>query len=684
MKIALAQIDMRLGDIGGICSRISDQLEIAARQGVQLLCTPMPLFCGCWPGQLVQYPNYEHDLVRSLERLARDAERTDVACLIPTMTSTDEDDAYDYLFEAFLLRDGSVTPLRRTMSRARQGGSVDPWFPVVFDIADTRVAVTFDLERDIALLPSGCDLLIYFQSVPYNTSDIMTQPARALRDGRYNELVSQAGVWLACMAPIGGYDEMAYAGGSFVMDDSGRTLAQAASFQEELLVQDVQRGVQLPKIEGYELASYSREEYLWETLRVHLRDTAAAAGVTRIAVSLTGDLSSSLLAALAVDAVGARNVIGLVCERPDALTPADEAAEDGRVRTVRDVAERLHLRLIEHAAADPSRILDRPVRRGELMRVRGDAESYYLVDVARAFSALPVSPLTKTEYALCAEQISAQASCPLAPFGDIYLTELEFLARSRNDSSDVLPEGLVSPKEVDRKMREILAAAGAAFEGDPTYAGRIEGILGSLDATEVDNLLRAHVDRNLELDETQLGRRKSEAAALLLLIVRRGEGARRRLPMATIVSERSFAERSWPVELGWSDTGRRGAARQSISSLTDEALARYQANGEEYGSRVKDELFDLLGNMTGLTPEQLDAMQSDEGQQRMRELLESVGDQLRDAFERLAEEDEDFRKLLEQMQGHMSVDSSQGPPRRGGADDGDDDDGENAQFFSEN
>lgn len=683
MKIALAQIDMRLGDIGGICSRISDQLEIAAQQGAQLLCTPTPLFCGCWPGQLVQYPNYEHDLVRSLERLAGDAEREGVACLIPTMTSTDDDDVYDYIFEAFLLRDGRVTPLRRTMSRARQGGNVDPWCPVVFDIADTRVAVTFDLERDISLLPSGCDLLVYFQSVPYDASDIMTQPARALRGGRYDELVTQAGVWLACMAPVGGYDEMAYAGGSFVMDDSGRTLAQAASFQEELLVQEVRRGVQLPKIEGYELASYSREEYFWETLRVHLRDTAAAAGMSRIAVPLTGDLPSSLLAALAVDAVGARNVIGLMCERPDALTPAEEVREDERVGTARDVAERLHLRVIEHAAVDPSRILDRPVGREEMARVRGDAESYYLVDVARAFSALPVSPLTKTEYALCAEQLSAQAPCALAPFGDIYLTELEFLARSRNDSSDALPEALVSPKEVDRKMRKVLAAAGAVFGEDPTYAGRIEELLGSLDATEVDNLLRAHVDRNLELEETQLGRHKPEAAALLLLIVRRGEGARRRLPMATIVSERSFAERSWPVALGWSDTGRRGVVRQDISSLADDALVRYQASGEEYGSRVKDELFDLLGNMTGLTPEQLDAMQSDEGQQRMRELLESVGDQLRDAFEQLAEENEDFRKLLEQIQEHVNIDFSQGPPQHGGTGEGDDG-GEDSQFFSEN
>lgn len=676
MKIALAQIDMRLGDIDAICSRIASQAQIASRQGAQLMCTPMPLFTGYLPGQLVLYPNFEHDLVRALKDLAQEVEGYGISCLVPAMTSTDEDDPYDYIFEAFLLREGRVSPLRRTMSRARKGAPVNPWSPAVFDVAGTRVAVTFDLERDISDLPSGCDLLIYFQALPYDSSDIMTQPARALLHGRYDDAVSQAGVWLACMVPVGGFDEAAYPGGSFVMDDSARVIAQAPSFEEHLLVQDVQRGVQLPKLEGYELSLYSKEQYLWEVLRVHLRDSVAGSGKTRVVVPLSGDLPSSLLAALAVDAVGSRNVIGLLCDRPDALTPDDEAREARRVELARAVADRLQLRLVEHAAADLGGLLDRPVKREEKPRLRGDLESYYLSDVARVFSAYPLSPLTKTEYALCAEALAGRTPAALAPFGDIYLTELEFLARTRNDMSDVIPQELVSLDAVEDKMHEALDAAVETFGDDPVYTERIRSLLRTLDASLVDDLLKAHIDRNLELDETQLGRREPEAASLLLMLVRRGEGARRNLPMSPVVSSRSFSDRFWPVSLAWSDTGRRGAQRLDVSTLADEELDRFEESGEQHGTRVRKEIFNQLGNMLGVPPEQLEELNTDEGQQRMRDTLERLGEQLQDVFEQLEEDDDDFRDFVERARRN-------GPPQPPSGGGSDDDEGDSS-LFSDN
>ena len=53
MKLALAQIDMRLGDIEGICGRIEDQARLAHERGARVLCVPAPLFMGRharWPG----------------------------------------------------------------------------------------------------------------------------------------------------------------------------------------------------------------------------------------------------------------------------------------------------------------------------------------------------------------------------------------------------------------------------------------------------------------------------------------------------------------------------------------------------------------------------------------------------------------------------------------------------------
>lgn len=89
-------------------------------------------------------------------------------------------------------------------------------------------------------------------------------------------------------------------------------MAQAPCFEESLLVQEIQRGVMLDALEDHELPEFRSEEWLWQALVLAVRDNARAHGASRAVVALEGDLPSSLLAALAVDALGPRNVIGLV------------------------------------------------------------------------------------------------------------------------------------------------------------------------------------------------------------------------------------------------------------------------------------------------------------------------------------------------------------------------------------
>lgn len=637
MKIALAQIDMRMGDLEAIRSRVKDQAVLAAARGADLLCIPAPLLNGVMPGSLVDYPNFEHDLVRSLQDLARDLEQMGTACLAPAVVACDG----GALFEVFLLRDGRAVPLRTTMLQLRQNTQIDPWLPAVFDIAGTRVAVTFDFERDVGELPPGCDLLVFFQVNAFDATDAQSAAAAAAAGGSFSREVSKAGVWMACMAPVGGFDEAVYTGGSFVMDDAGRVLSMAPSFEEALVVQEVRRGVLLPALEDHELPVYNREEWLWEALRLHLRDTARAAGTARVAVPLTGDLPSSLLAVLAVDAVGPRNVVGLLCERPDALTPADEARERERCAIARELAERLGLRLVERAGDDLARFLDRPVRRDETPRVRADVESYHLLDVARAFNALPAAPLSKTDYAIAADALCTRAQARIAPFGDIYLTELEFIARARNRASAAVPTKLVTLNAVEDSMRRIVEDAVESCGADPVLAGRMASVLGALEPSQIDLALEAHVDRNLPFEETPLYGRAPEATATLFMLVRRGEAARRRLPMAPIVSARSFAERAWPMTIAWSDVGRRGLDPQGVSALAAEEVARFERGGEQFGERAREELLGLVGDILGISRDELRGPHGQENQRRVEESLAQFQEQLRAALERLQLEEED-------------------------------------------
>lgn len=632
MKIALAQIDMRLGDIEGICSRIESQALLAREQDARLLCVPAPLFGGTAPGMLAESAGYVHDLLAALSKLAGHCERLGITALVPAVVS--HEDAP--ILELFMLKKGRVVPVRTLAALRRGRASEELWRPVVFDVDGVRLAVTFDAQRDLEELPQGVDVLVYFQMVPFNLADEATAAVAAVADGHYREQVARRGLWFACMAPVGGFDDAVFTGGSFVMDDSGRVVAAAPCFEEALLVQEISRGVTVPCLEGHELPHYERNEWLWEALRLGLADAVDALGSSRIALVLAGDLPSSLAAALAVDALGPRNVIGLFIARQRIVTPSQEAAEAVRAQRVRDLASHLGIRLVERIEPDATLVLDR-----DAAAQLGNSSAFdrlFLADLAREEGAVPVSAITKTHVALAPTMIEGALSGEVAPFGDVYLTALEFLARSRNRAGEVVPRELVSLKAVAMSMSEIVAHAVWSERAEPSYAGKMAELLAGLEPSQIDGVLEAHIDRGLSLDEIPLATSEPEACALLLMLVRRGEPARRALPMAFAVSACSFEVRAWPRGLAWSDLGRKGAEQLTLAAVAQAEIERAESRGAEMNARMRSELMSLISGLLGISPEQLEELGTEEGQRRLGEGIARFESHMQEVFGQMAED----------------------------------------------
>lgn len=637
MRIALAQIGARLGDFDGICSRVEQQVRLAHDAGVDLLCLPAPLMCGVTPGALVDYPNYEHDLLKALGRLAETAEEAEVACLVPAVLPMD----VGQLFEAFLLRRGRVVPLRLTMIRHQEGLPVSPWSPPVFDIAGTRVAVTFDVRRDLPSLPGGCDLLLYFSVNGLDVSDPSTVASASLESGGLQEEVARAGVWMACMAPVGGYDDAVYTGGSYILDDGGRIVSIAPCFEESLLVQDVLRGVLCDAVSDRDVPRFDRGVWMWNGLRLHLRDAVAAQGAGRVVVDMDGGLASSLLACLAVDALGPRSVIALHVEHEGALDGEGEALRAMRSALARDVASNLRVRLVERVAPSTRSLLDsdEPVGNGAPSSIaRRHIDALMMDDVARAERAVPLSSLTKTDYALRPRTVAASNGAPIAPFGDVYLTSLEWLARARNRMSPVLPDALLRLDAVKGEMTSVVRDAIGQLAVDGALAERALHMLVSLDPSQIDGALEAHIDRNAVLDDLPLFASDPEMAALIMMIVRAGEPYRRQLPSCPIVSSRSFMERAWPSMLGWSDMGRHGEGPLRAADLADAEFHRLEKRGAARAERARGEIMDMLADLLGITPEQRRELMGEEGLERMGEQLKDAEQSVREALGRMASE----------------------------------------------
>lgn len=636
MKLALAQIHARLGDLDGICARVEQQLAIAHEAGADLLCLPSPLFCGVTPGTLVESADFEHDLLCVLQRLARVADDLGMACLAPAVLALES----GQLFEIFMLRKGRVVPLRLTMVRHQEILPVSPWSPPIFEVAGTRIAATFDAARDLDSIPNGCDMVIFFPVNGFDMTDPSTTAVASVSQGGFRSEVERAGVWFACMEPLGGYDDAVYTGGSFVMDDGGRVVAQAPCFEEALLVQEVRRGVMVDAVALHDLPMYRREIWLWEALRLHVRDAVAAHGFGRVIVPLTGDLPNSLLAVLAVDALGPRNVLGLLVGHEDALTSAQEVAEAERSALAREVATGLHMRLLERTAPSATLLVDRDVPAPDDSGMRRGIDALLLADTARELSALVLAPFTKTDYALRANTLATLQPCCLAPFGDVYLSALEWVAKFHARVSSALPNRLMGSEAVSHVQATIVRDAIGQLNIDEALDQRARHLLESIDSAQIDATLEAHVDRNAAIDALPLSTISPEASALLLMLVRHNESGRRMLPPAPIVSARGFTERLWPVQLAWSDMGTRGEERLRALDFAEAEYRRMERKGSERSEQARGEIFGMLGEMLGLTPEQQAELMSEESQERMREELREMEGNLRELFRRMAESGE--------------------------------------------
>lgn len=604
MKIAIAQFDARLGDIESICSRIKEQARLAISQGSKVLCVPAPLFCGVLPGSLIDNHNFEHDLMGSLLELASVFTEEDLTILVPAIFSLDGAP----LFDVVMMKDGRVIPTRTFCMHQRHGSSQDVWAPPIFEVSGMRVAVSFDALRDLSSLPQGCDILIYFQANCFDSEDRASAGVAGLSEGSLLKLVRDRGIWLAAVCPIGGFDESIFTGGSFFLDESGRLINCSPCFEESLLVQDVVRGSLLPEINPSLVPCFSKEEWVWNALQIHLRDALQSFGSNRVILELDGGLSSSLLAALAVDSVGPRNVIGLLFEREGGVTPEQVTKESDRCGLVRDLAANLHIRLIDRSDGSFTTALDRDGAQNDASRSEALAVSALLKDLGSEHRALILSPLTKTDYSLPGDRTDRHCFAHLAPFGDIYLTDLEFLARYRNRVSSIVPLSLVSLTEIETMMSRVLydAIRGRIEDGD--MASRAAGILRSLDASQVDDVFRSAVDHGGTLEDVPLARSNREAVALLLFLMRAGEGLRRRMPPCPIVSPKSYSERLWPVQLAWSDAGRDGQELHSADGFARDEILRFEKKGEQFGNRMREEIAGLIGSILGVSPDQLQSM----------------------------------------------------------------------------
>jgi NAD+ synthase (glutamine-hydrolysing) len=581
VKVALAQVASVPGAFGPTVEHMLQLAGAAADRGAALAVFPATVLSGAYPMGLAENRSYLLDLLEAVRSFAA---RTPLPAAVPAYV---QDSSGGYT-EVFLCADGAACPLRRRAALSGGEGGSAPGSTTAVAERD-GVSVAF-LTGDTPAVPSdvACDVAVLFAPMPYSFEDASSLGAVGLGEGLFSSTLGDGSTWFAFVQGVGAYDDVVLAGGSFAMAPDGRVACTAPVFEEGLCLFDTEKP-QVAPVAGSPLVGVLADEvplpgdeervgYLYQALVVSVRDYVRKSGFKDVVVGLSGGIDSSVVAALAADALGPEHVLGLLMPGP--------YSSEGSVADALELAARLGIRtrtvpitgLFDAACPLLADVLGAPfeglARENLQARLRGTL----LMSVANACGSLVLNTGNKSESGMGYSTLYGDTVGAYAPLADVYKGRVYDLARWRNARGPHAP----IPDAVLAKAPSAELSEGQTDEGSFGVPYEV-----------VDQVLNLHVERGLAaqdivaagFDPVQVNKVLSSCATM--------EFKRRQEPMGPVVSLKPFVDRGWPVVLGWRDLARADApAGRAARGLSEAAANAAEASSGELPG--VDEVLDAM------------------------------------------------------------------------------------------
>ena len=338
MKIALAQTNSTVGDLAGNATRMLAFARRAAAAGASLVVFPELSLTGYPPRDLLEKESFLDRAEQHLEQLARDATPLGVTVVCGTVTRTGAASGRPIYNSAAVLEGGGVRfrqhkmllPTYDVFDEARYFEPATRQSPLTFGDATSALTICEDAWNDKQywerrlyrrdpveeLATAGARILVSINASPYHMGK------RAQRLEIFAATAKHFGIPIVYVNQVGGNDQLVFDGSSFAMNAQGEVIANAASFAEDLVLFDAEA------LTGDQHANHPDEcDAVYEALALGTRDYIRKCGFERVIIGLSGGIDSALTAAIAVDAVGKENVIGVGMPGPYS---SDHSVADAR------------------------------------------------------------------------------------------------------------------------------------------------------------------------------------------------------------------------------------------------------------------------------------------------------------------------------------------------------------------
>ncbi len=561
MKIALAQINPTVGDFLGNTRKILEFAMRASDLGADLVIFPELAVCGYPPADLLEKKSFVARSAQALDELCAwtaGKARPAILCggVLPVEASREGKHVRNV---AVLMQSGVVL--------ATQAKTLLPFYDVFdeqryFEPAEAQCLSSLRIgSEDRPLAVTICEdawndkgfwprrlysidpverLMESWNEQPQRVNQPRVivnlsaspywQGKRAVRQEMLGALARRHGAIVAMCNQVGGNDSLLFDGSSLAVGPDGKVIAQAASFSEDLVLVDTSATspVATPTPTTDDVFEV---EATWNALVLGTRDYVRKCGFSKVLIGLSGGIDSALVAAIAVEALGAENVMGVGM-------PSGYSSE-GSKDDARELAARLGIRFELLAIHDGFQTLMKtldPLFAGTPFglaeeNLQSRLRGVLLMALSNKFGALVLTTGNKSEMSVGYCTLYGDMVGALAVIGDVMKTRVYALSRFVNREREIIP------------LATLTKAPSAELRPEQKDTD-------SLPPYEVlDPILEAYVERYCSAE--QIARDQgvdAELVAQVLKLVERSEYKRQQAAPVLKVTKKSFGNgRRFPI-----------------------------------------------------------------------------------------------------------------------------------------
>ena len=350
LRVAAAQVNTNVGDIDGNARLIEKWIGLSQDQGADLVAFPELTITGYPPEDLVLYDNFIAANKAALNRIASSV--GDIVAVVGFVDSEETPTGTKLFNAAAVLHNRKVITTYRKIHLPNYGvfderryftpGSECP----VLSINGIKVGINIceDIWQQIGpsevQCANGAQIIVNINSSPYESGK------QGDRVNIVTDLSRRNRVYTLYTNQIGGQDELVFDGGSMLAGPDGELLGTSPRFDESLLVADIDAASmessrlqhqafaiseeeldaigqpsaidmtvasspKRPKLQDLSIHRLGRHDAVYRALVLGTRDYLKKTGFKKVAVAVSGGIDSAIVTAIAVDAIGAENVVGV-------------------------------------------------------------------------------------------------------------------------------------------------------------------------------------------------------------------------------------------------------------------------------------------------------------------------------------------------------------------------------------